>query len=36
VLDLIAAGEPKSLEFKSTARFDVKQNKPGPYLEGLS
>ena len=33
MLDLIAAGESQSLEFKSTARFDVKQNKTGPYLE---
>ncbi len=33
IKELIAAGESATLEFKSTARFDVKQNKPGPYLE---
>lgn len=33
VKELIAKGESASLKFKSTARWDVKQNKPGPYLE---
>jgi hypothetical protein len=33
VKDLIAKGESATLEFKATARWDVKQNKPGPYLE---
>lgn len=35
VLDLIAAGESKTLEFKSTARFNVKANQPDPKMERI-
>jgi len=29
----IKAGESATVEFKSTARWDVKQSKPAPYIE---
>jgi hypothetical protein len=33
IRDLIAAGESASVEFKSSARWDVKQNQPGKHIE---
>jgi len=35
VLELIAAGESKTVEFKSTARFNVKANQPDPKMERI-
>lgn len=33
ILDLIAQGESAQLEFKSTARWDLKENKKNPVME---
>jgi Alw26I/Eco31I/Esp3I family type II restriction m6 adenine DNA methyltransferase len=33
ILDLIAKGESAQLEFKSTARWDLKENKKNPVME---
>ncbi len=35
VLKLIAAGESANLEFKSTARFNIKANQPDPKMERI-
>lgn len=35
VKDLIAAGESATVELKSTARWDVKQNQPGKHIERI-
>jgi len=35
VKNLIAAGESAVVEFKSTARWDVKQNQPGKHIERI-
>lgn len=33
IRELIAAGESATVEFKSSARWDVKQNQPGKHVE---